>query len=139
MRVCLINPPRIQPKAWGKPSVYQPMDLAYVAAVLEKEHEVQVIDVPTEVWNRLEEIGGAKYRQGLGNYKIVDRIKGFSPQLVVITVPFSGWSTAAFDVSATVKNVNKAIAVALFGLHPSARPNECLKQQNVLLAELVFS
>ena len=131
MRVCLINPPRIQPKAWGKPSVYQPMDLAYVAAVLEKEHEVLVIDVPNEGWNRLEEIGGAKYRQGLGNQEIIDRIKGFSPQLVVITVPFSGWSTAAFDVAATVKNVNKAIAVALFGLHPSARPNECLKQENV--------
>ena len=31
MRVCLINPPRIQPKARGKPSVHQPMDLAYVA------------------------------------------------------------------------------------------------------------
>ena len=50
MRVCLINPPRIQPKAWGKPSVYQPMDLAYVGAVLEKEHEVLVIDVPNEGW-----------------------------------------------------------------------------------------
>ena len=58
MRVCLINPSRIQPKAWGKHSVYQPMDLAYVAAVLEKQHEVLVIDVPNEGWNRLEEIGG---------------------------------------------------------------------------------
>lgn len=131
MRVCLINPPRIQPKAWGKPSVYQPMDLAYVAAVLEKEHEVLVIDVPNEGWNRLEEIGGTKYRQGLGNQEIIDRIKAFLPQLVVITVPFSGWSTAAFDVTATVKNVNKAIAVALIGLHPSARPVECLNQENV--------
>ena len=131
MRVCLINPPRIQPKAWGKPSVYQPMDLAYVAAVLEKQHKVLVIDVPNEGWNLLEEIGGAKYRQGLGNQEIIARIKGFSPELVVITVPFSGWSTAAFDVATTVKNVNKDIAISLIGLHPSARPNECLKQANV--------
>jgi anaerobic magnesium-protoporphyrin IX monomethyl ester cyclase len=131
MRVCLINPPRIQPKTWGKPSVYQPMDLAYVAAVLEKQHEVLVIDVPNEGWNNLKEIGGAKYRQGLDNQEIIDRIKSFSPQLVVITVPFSGWSTAAFDVAATVKKVNKDIAVALIGLHPSARPHECLKQANV--------
>jgi len=131
MRVCLINPPRIQPKAWGKPSVYQPMDLAYVAAVLERKHEVLVIDVPNEGWNSLEEIGGAKYRQGLKNDVIIERLKSFSPTLVAITVPFSGWSTAAFDVAATVKNVDKNIKVALYGLHPSARPKECLKQENV--------
>ncbi|MCJ7762254.1 cobalamin B12-binding domain-containing protein, partial [Candidatus Bathyarchaeota archaeon] len=91
MRVCLINPPRIQPKVWGKPSVYQPMDLAYVAAVLEKQHKVQVIDVPNEGWDNLEEIDGAKYRQGLKNEEIITRIESFAPDVVVITVPFSGW------------------------------------------------
>jgi hypothetical protein len=40
MRVCLINPPRIQPKAWGKPNVFPPISLASVAAVLEKKHDV---------------------------------------------------------------------------------------------------
>lgn len=131
MRVCLINPPRIQPKAWGKPSVYQPMDLAYVAAVLEKKHEVLVIDVPNEGWNLLEELDGGKYRQGLPNTEIVDRIKAFKPKLVVITVPYSGWSTAAFAVAETIKSVDKAIKIALIGLHPSSRPNECLKEPNI--------
>jgi len=107
------------------------MDLAYVAAVLEKQHEVLVIDVPNEGWDLLEEIGGAKYRQGLKNEEITDRIKKFEPALVVITVPFSGWSTAAFAVAETVKSVDKAIKIALIGLHPSSRPNECLKQPNV--------
>jgi anaerobic magnesium-protoporphyrin IX monomethyl ester cyclase len=131
MRVCLINPPRIQPKAWGKPSVYQPMDLAYVAAVLEKQQEVLVIDVPNEGWNLLEETGGAMYRQGLKNDVIEDRLKNFKPELVVISVPFSGWARAAFQIAATVKGVDNGIKVAIFGLHPSARPNECLKQENV--------
>ncbi len=107
------------------------MDLAYVAAVLEKQHNVQVIDVPNEGWNQLEEIDGAKYRQGLKNEEIIARIKSFAPDLVVITVPFSGWSSAAFEVAATVKQVNKNIAIALIGLHPSARPAECLRQPNV--------
>ena len=131
MRVCLINPPRIQPKVWGKPSVYQPMDIAYVAAVLEKEHEVQVIDVPNEGWGNLEEIDGAKYRQGLKNEEIIARINDFAPGVVVITVPFSGWSSAAFDVAAKVKKVDPNILTVLIGLHPSARPTECLKQPNV--------
>ena len=131
MRVCLINPPRIQPKAWGKPSVYQPMDLAYVAAVLEKEHEVLVIDIPNEGWNMLEETGGVMYRQGIKNEAVVERLKDFKPRLVVMSVPFSGWARAAFQVAATVKNADKNIKVALFGLHASARPHECLKQENV--------
>lgn len=131
MRVCLINPPRIQPKLWGKPSVYQPMDLPYVAAVLEKQHRVQIIDVPNEGWSNLEEISGAKYRQGLKNEEIIARIRDFSPDIVVITVPFSGWSNAAFGVATTVKNVSKDIVTVLIGLHPSARPVECLMQPNV--------
>ncbi len=131
MRVCLINPPRIQPKAWGKPSVYQPMDLAYIAAVLEQKHEILVIDVPNEGWELLEEIDGGKYRQGLPNSEIAARIKKFEPKLVVITVPYSGWASAAFAVAKTVKGVDKNIKIALTGLHPSSRPNECLKQENV--------
>ena len=131
MRVCLINPPRIQPKAWGKPSVYQPMDLAYVAAVLEKEHEVLVIDVPNEGWEILEETGAAMYQQGLKNEAIAERIKNFKPQLVVMPIPYSGWARAAFKVAAAVKGVDKNVKVAVFGLHASARPNECLKQETV--------
>jgi magnesium-protoporphyrin IX monomethyl ester (oxidative) cyclase len=107
------------------------MDLAYVAAVLEKKHEVLVIDVPNEGWNLLEELDGGKYRQGLPNTEIVDRIKEFKPKLVVITVPYSGWSTAAFAVAETIKSVDKDIKIALIGLHPSSRSNECLKQPNV--------
>jgi len=107
------------------------MDLAYVAAVLEKQHKVQVIDVPNEGWDNLEEIDGAKYRQGLKNEEIIARIESFAPEVVVITVPFSGWSSAAFDVATTVKKVDKDIAIALIGLHPSARPAECLKQPSV--------
>ncbi len=128
MRVCLINPPRIQPKAWGKPSVYQPMDLAYVAAVLEKEHEVQVIDIPNEGWEILEETGGAMYRQGLKNEVVLSRLRSFNPKLVLMPIPFSGWAKAAFQVASTVKEANENIKVAIFGLHPSARTNECLKQ-----------
>ncbi|MDR0318872.1 MAG: B12-binding domain-containing radical SAM protein [Nitrososphaerota archaeon] len=131
MHICLINPPRIQPKAWGKPSVYQPMDIAYVAAVLEKKHEVLVIDVPNEGWELLEEIEGGKYRQGLPNTEIVARIQKFRPTLVVISVPYSGWSTAAFAIAETIKTANKNLKIALIGLHPSSCPNECLRQATV--------
>ena len=46
-------------------------------------------------------------------------------------VPFSGWSQAAFDVASVVKNVDKDIITVLDGLHPSARPIDCLSNPNI--------
>jgi hypothetical protein len=99
MRVCLINPPRLHPKAWGKPVVYPPIGIAYVAAVLEKQHKVSIIDAPTEGWKNLEQIHETNYRMGLANEAIADRIKRWSPDIVEINIPFSGWSKAAFEVA----------------------------------------
>jgi anaerobic magnesium-protoporphyrin IX monomethyl ester cyclase len=131
MRVCLINPPRIHPKSWGKPSVFQPLDLAYVAAVLERQHKVCIIDAPTEGWRNLEEIDEKRYRLGLTSKEIATRIKKWSPDLVVITVPFSGWSKTAFDVASTAKSVDKDITTVLIGLHPSTRAENCLTQPDI--------
>ena len=103
MRFCLINPPRIQPKLWGKPSILQPIEMAYVAAVLEKEHEVKIIDSANEGWNNLEEIDGTKYRQGLKNEEIKARIKRWAPDVVGINIPFCGWWRPAYEVASIVK------------------------------------
>jgi anaerobic magnesium-protoporphyrin IX monomethyl ester cyclase len=131
MRVCLINPPRIQPKSWGKPSVAQPLDIAYVAALLEKQHKVHIIDAPNEGWKILEEIDGTKYRQGLTNKEIADRIRQWSPDVVGITIPFSGWWKPAYEVTSIAKSIDKDIITVLEGLHPSARPADCLAHPNI--------
>jgi radical SAM superfamily enzyme YgiQ (UPF0313 family) len=131
MRVCLINPPRIQPKAWGKPNVFPPIVLATVAAVLEKNHKVSIIDAPTEGWENLAELDETKYRVGLSAETIAERIAKWNPDVVALEIPFSGWSRTAFEVAATVKKSNKKIFVVLFGLHPSSRPLECLQETDV--------
>jgi anaerobic magnesium-protoporphyrin IX monomethyl ester cyclase len=132
MRVCLINPPRIQPKAWGKPNVFPPIVMATVAAVLEnKKHAVSIIDAPTEGWENLLELDETKYRVGLSAETIAQRIATWKPDLVIVEIPFSGWSKTAFEVVSTVKSVSKNIAVALFGLHPSSRPAQCMENGEV--------
>lgn len=131
MRICLINPPRIHPKGWGKPTVYQPVGIAYVAAVLEKQHKVSIIDSPTEGWRNLDQIDEKKYRVGLKNEEIAERIRGWSPDIVGINIPFSGWSKTAFEVATITKSVDKDIVTILDGLHPSARPLNCLSHPNV--------
>jgi len=131
MRICLINPPRIHPKSWGKPNVYQPLELAYVGAVLERQHEVSIIDAPTEGRKNLEDIAGTKYRVGLANEEIASRLKRWSPDVVEIHIPFSGWWKAAYEVASTVKDIDKDIITVLSGLHPSARPTDSLKHPNI--------
>lgn len=37
------------------------MVLAYIATVVEKAHEVCIIDAPTEGWRNLQQIGKTKY------------------------------------------------------------------------------
>ena len=131
MRVCLINPPRIQPKAWGKPNVFPPITLASVAAVLEKNHEVSIIDTPTEGWKNLVEMDGNRYRVGLSARTIAERIKQFNAQVVVVEIPFSGWAKAALEVVSEAKKVSKNTTIVLIGLHPTARPQDCLMNTDV--------
>ncbi len=131
MRVCLINPPRIQPKAWGKPNVFPPIAMASVAAVLEKKHTVCIIDAPTEGWENLLELDETKYRVGLSAETIAERVAKWKPDVVGLEIPFSGWSKTAFEVAATAKKVNQNIKVVLFGLHPSSRPEACLQNADV--------
>jgi anaerobic magnesium-protoporphyrin IX monomethyl ester cyclase len=131
MRVCLINPPRIHPKSWGKPNVFQPLELAYVAALLEEQHKVSIIDAPTEGRGNLEEIDGTKYRVGLSNKEIADRVKRWSPELVEIHIPFSGWWKTAYEVASTVKSIDKDIVTVLSGLYPSARSEDSLMHPNI--------
>ena len=130
MRICLINPPRIQPKLWGNLGILQPLDIAYIAALLEKQHEVRIIDAANEGWKNFEYIDETKCRQGLRNKEIEDRIKKWAPEVVGITISFSGWWRTASEVASIVKNADKDVITVLNGLHPSARPLDCLEHPN---------
>jgi anaerobic magnesium-protoporphyrin IX monomethyl ester cyclase len=130
MRICLINPPRIHPKSWGKPNVFQPLEIAYIAALLEKQHKVRIIDAPTEGRRNLKQIDGTKYRVGLTNKEIADKIRRWSPDVVGIHIPFSGWWKTAYEVASIVKSIDKDIITVLSGLYPSARPVDSLTHPN---------
>lgn len=131
LRICLINPPRIHPKSWGRPNVFQPIEIAYVAAVLESEHEVHILDAAGEGWRNVENIDATRCRVGLKNEEIAHRIKYWSPDIVGINVPFSGWARMAFEIASLVKGIDKDMITVLDGVHPSARPINCLEDVNV--------
>jgi len=132
MRVYLINPPRIHPKTWGVPGVFQPIDIAYVAAFLENHnHRVKILDAAAEGWKTVKDLDDERYVEGLANEEIARRIKQFSPDVVGVNMPFSGWSRTAFEVAATAKSLDRDIPVVMDGVHPSARPKETLANPNI--------
>ncbi len=90
---------------------------------MKRNIDVRIIDAPAEGWKNLEEIKGMNYRQGLSNEEIANRVKEWSPSVVDISVPFSGWWKSTAEVVSAIKNINKDVTVVLNGLHPSTRPN----------------
>ena len=105
--------------------------MASVAAVLEKKHAVSIIDAPTEGWENLLELDESKYRVGLSAETIAKRIADWKPNVVALEIPFSGWSKTAYEVASITKKVNRNILVVFFGLHPSSRPEDCLRNADV--------
>jgi len=131
MRVCLIVPPRLHPKSWGEPNVFQPLDLAYIAAHLEEYHQVKIIDSPTEGLKNLEHVNSNIYRVGLDEKELEYRIKKWTPDVVGISVPFSGWSRTTFETASMIKSIDHNIVTFLEGEHASARPAACLKHPEI--------
>jgi magnesium-protoporphyrin IX monomethyl ester (oxidative) cyclase len=113
------------------PYILPPLETAYVAALLERQHKVRIIDAHMEGWRNREQIDGTRNRIGLKNKEIADRIRQWSPDIVIITVRFSGWSKTAYEIASIVKNIDKNINTVLAGQHPSTRPEDCLAHPNI--------
>jgi magnesium-protoporphyrin IX monomethyl ester (oxidative) cyclase len=124
MRICLVNPPQVIPIEWGDPFIFQPLGLGYIAAVLEKQHKVKIIDARAEGWKNVKKLGD-RYYLGINYDDIGKEIKAFSPDVVGITVPFSVIAQSAFKVASVVKDIDRDIITTLGGPHPTVRPIEC--------------
>lgn len=131
MRVCLVNPFNLIPKRFGC-GVYQPLQLAYLGAVLQDSgYDVKIIDALAEGWrNRIEQENGI-IRMGMSRQEIKSQIQKVNPDFVGITVPFSLQIASAYEVASVVKEIDSDIEVCLGGSHPSALPEECLRNPNV--------
>jgi len=130
MKVLLINPPQIFLRSAGSPVLFHPTGLAYVAAALEKEHEVRILDACAESRRGVEIVEG-KYCLGLGFDEIAERIETIKPDAVGISVVFSANEYAGLKTASTVKSVDKNIVTILGGPHPTVRPVETLLHPDV--------
>ena len=109
-KTLLINPDTPRLYQFGGASGF-PMGLGYIAAVLEKDFDVSIIDIGAE---------------GVSSDQLKERISAIKPKIVGITSDTLSFQRA-IDIATLVKRVNKDVTIVIGGAHANAMPDYPLK------------
>lgn len=132
MRILLINPPNSIPLKWNFPlTVFQPLGLAYIAAVLEKEgYKVKILDALALGWQN-ERIENGLLKIGLTPSEIEKEIKNYRPDVVGISFLFSSQEKEALMAAELVKKIDKNIFLIAGGPHATILPSRLLLKSDI--------
>lgn len=130
-RVLLIRPPATIIKSIEPKSLAVPLGLAYLGAVLEDNYDVKILDAMAEGFEEELFLNDGMLRYGLSSDKMRDKIREFSPDVVGISCLFSVQFVNALDVCRIIKKIDENIITILGGSHPSALPQEVLKEKEI--------
>ncbi|MBF0540195.1 MAG: cobalamin-dependent protein [Nitrospirae bacterium] len=126
----MIVPPytiqRFEPK-----TAHIPLGLAYIAAVVEKDYSVKILDAQLEGFYNEVKIDEDSFRYGLSFEDIERQIKSINPDVVGVSCLFDTLSQNAHKVCDITKSIDKTIITVMGGAHPSVAPEFTLKNQNV--------
>jgi anaerobic magnesium-protoporphyrin IX monomethyl ester cyclase len=132
-KVLLIQPPLTthidlssEPKG-----VHPPLGLASLAAVLENDYDVQILDCVVEGYETEIQRDRKAIRYGLADREIAQRIEAFRPDVVGVSNLFSSGYREALEVCSLTKKLSPDILTVMGGPHPSALPEETLRQPAV--------
>ena len=129
-RVLLIKPPYTILKMYPKITVL-PIGLAYLAATLESDYDVRIIDCLVEDFHHEEKVAPGKIRFGLSWENIRKRIQEYQPDAVGVSCLFSSQIANSLRVLRLVKEVEPEIVTLIGGSHTSALPEETLRNPEV--------
>lgn len=142
-RILLINPALSQGLNYGIFTVKVPLGLAYLAGYLEKlGYSPEIMDCMA-YYEYIEKIGGDKYRTGLPEKQIIEKLKEFNPDIIGVTCGYTIYEEDSIRIAELVKKNSKALVV-FGGAHTSANPKHVLKNRSVDIAvigegEITFS
>lgn len=129
-KVLLIQPPCTISLYYTK-EIQPPLGLAYIAAGLERDYEVRILDASCEGWKieTKEENGTITY--GLPFEQIQSYIADFNPDAVGVSCLFSMQHKNAHRVCHVAKGVSQNILTIMGGSHPTVLPYQTLEDPNV--------
>lgn len=131
-KILLINPP-LTIREWdlkGKACVF-PLGLAYLAAVLEKEWDVTILDCILEGYSTVIKVREGWFRHGLSFKEIKNRIEMLTPHIVGITSMFTDQTDNVHQLCRLIKEIDSDILTVLGGAHPSSNPQMVMEDRNV--------
>lgn len=134
-KVMLIIPPDTRPMDMLADKVriglVAPLGVAYIAAVLEQNgYDVKILDCVAEGYGKSSPYNN-EIRYGLTDSEIYQKLDYFKPDLVGVSCMFSNKAFDAHNVCKIVKYWNKNCITVMGGSHPTALPDETLKDVNV--------
>ena len=129
-KILLVVPPytilRTEPK-----TAHVPLGLTYIAANIEKDYSVKILDTHAEGFNSEYPVGKDRFRYGLTFEEIAERIKDYQPEVVGVSCLFDTQSGNSHKVLGIAKSVNPQIITVMGGAHPSVVPEYTLQDQHV--------
>jgi magnesium-protoporphyrin IX monomethyl ester (oxidative) cyclase len=130
MRVLLVQPPFTLLRAETK-QCHPPLGLAYLAASLRGSHEVAILDSLAEGYHTQTTIDKYRWICGLTFEDIKKRINDFSPDVVGVSCLFSAQYENIEKICLITKEIRTGIITIVGGAHPSAVPQEVLKNKYI--------
>ena len=137
-KILLIDPPVTRPKDFShekcRVSVFVPLGLAYIGAVLEKaEYEVTILDALLAGTDQGEQpYGSDHYRYGLSDEALADKIRELKPDAVGISCLFSNKDFDMRTVARLVKKLFPECPVIVGSVHPTAIAEELLSEEKAI-------
>ncbi|MCD4785957.1 MAG: B12-binding domain-containing radical SAM protein [Candidatus Eremiobacteraeota bacterium] len=134
LRVLLINPPIVLPIG-TTPTSSPPLGLAYLAGVLEKRFDVNIMDCIAEGINKRAYYSKGLERWGVDMDELNLRITRWEPDVVGISCRYSSQENIIYDIAKVYKHYAKIrsrnIVVVVGGPHASAVPWRIMENEDI--------
>jgi magnesium-protoporphyrin IX monomethyl ester (oxidative) cyclase len=137
-RVLFVYPPLTTHTDYATESkgTHPPIGISYLAALLEKDYDVGIIDSVVEGYYHEEPLGDNIIRYGLSYDEITRRVAEFRPDVVGVSNLFSSSAEDTIRTCSAVKAAGRGIVTVVGGPHPSAIPEHPLASPDVDFAIL---
>lgn len=129
-KVLLIMPPATISREYTK-EIQPPLGLAYIAACLEKDYTVKIVDAACEGWEKERKEDDNYITYGLTFEEIKELILDFKPDVIGVSCLYSMQYKNAHKVCAIAKEADNAIFTIMGGAHPTSLPAATLQDSNV--------
>ncbi len=129
-KVLLIMPPATISKEYTK-EIQPPLGLAYIAACLEKDYEVKIVDAACEGWGKEKKENEDYITYGLSFNEIKELILDFKPEVVGVSCLYSMQYKNAHKVCEIAKEASNTIFTIMGGAHPTSLPEQTLQDPHV--------